>query len=74
MVHATESGTATTYYFQRNLLGEVEEAESAFHVAVEEECPLTLCVAYIRDHVAALTGTEEPAAEATLPEDTADGE
>ena len=50
--------------------------EHAFHVAVEEECPLTLCVAYIRDHVAQLTGTEPsdtPAAEA-LPEDTTDGE
>ena len=23
MVHTTESGTATTYYFQRNLLGDV---------------------------------------------------
>lgn len=50
--------------------------ESAFHAAVEQECPLTLCVAYIRDHVAQLTGTE-PAADA-LPEqtaeDTTDGE
>lgn len=49
------------------------EAEKAFHVAVESECPLTLCVSYIRDHVAQLTGTEESAAEA-LPEDTTDGE
>ena len=49
------------------------EAEKAFHVAVESECPLTLCVSYIRDHVAALTGTEEPETE-TLPEDTTDGE
>ncbi len=49
------------------------EAEKAFHTAVESECPLTLCVAYIRDHIAALTGTEEPASEA-LPEETTDGE
>lgn len=48
------------------------EAESAFHAAVEEECPLTLCVAYIRDHVAELTGTELP--EETVSEDVADGE
>lgn len=37
------------------------EAEKAFHLAVEEECPLTLCAAYIRDHVAQLTGTEDAA-------------
>ena len=49
------------------------EAEIAFHIAVESECPLTLCVSYIRDHVPQLTNTEEPAAEA-LPEDTTDGE
>lgn len=47
------------------------ELESAFHAAVERECPLTLCVSYIRDHVAELTGTET--AEALL-EDTTDGE
>jgi len=35
------------------------EAEKAFHVAVEQECPLTLCVAYIRDHVPQLLGVEE---------------
>ena len=46
------------------------EAESAFHAAVEEECPLALCAAYIRDHVAELTGTvEEP-----VTEDVTDGE
>lgn len=52
------------------------EAESTFHIAVEQECPLTLCVAYIRDHVPALTGTEEPVSEdaAAVIEDTADGE
>ena len=49
------------------------DAEHAFHIAVESECPLTLCVSYVRDHVAQLTGTEESDAEA-LPEDTTDGE
>lgn len=44
------------------------DAEKAFHVAVETECPLALCVTYIRDHVAELMGEEPPA------EDTADGE
>ncbi len=44
------------------------EAETAFHHAVETECPLALCVTYIRDHVAELMG-EEPAAE-----DVTDGE
>lgn len=29
---------------------DTEAAEHAFHVAVEKECPLTLCVAYIRDN------------------------
>lgn len=41
------------------------EAERAFHVAVEEECPLTLCVSYIRDHVPALMGEEMIAEEVT---------
>ncbi len=42
-------------------------AEAAFHTAVETECPLSLCVTYIRDHVAELMG-DEPA------EETSDGE
>ena len=50
------------------------EAEHAFHTAVESECPLTLCVAYIRDHVAELTGTETETEEAALPEESTDGE
>lgn len=54
---------------------DITEAEKAFHVAVESECPLTLCVSYIRDHVPQLTNTEEPAAPAeALPEDATDGE
>lgn len=32
---------------------------AAFHQTVEQECPLTLCVAYIRDHIPQLVG-EEP--------------
>lgn len=43
---------------------DTDELETAFHVAVEEECPLTLCVSYIRDHVPQLMG-EEPAEEPT---------
>ena len=34
------------------------EAETAFHRAVESECPLALCVPYIRDHVAEMIGEE----------------
>ena len=50
------------------------EAEHDFHTAVESECPLNLCVLYIRDHVAELMG-EEPAEEpAPAIEDTTDGE
>ena len=41
---------------------ETEELESAFHTAVESECPLALCVSYIRDHIPQLMG-EEPAEE-----------
>ena len=54
----------------------VEEAEAAFHQAVETECPLSLLVAYIRDHVAELTGTEPaaPSDAEALPQETADGE
>ena len=37
---------------------DVEGAEKAFHLAVEQECPLALCVTYIRDHVAALLGED----------------
>ena len=47
---------------------ETEELEPAFHAAVEEECPLSLCVTYIRDHVPALLGEE------IVSEDTTDGE
>ena len=42
------------------------EAESAFHHAVESECPLSLLATYIRDHVPALLGEEI--------EDESDGE
>lgn len=47
---------------------ETEALESAFHVAVEEECPLSLCATYIRDHIPALLGEE------IASEETADGE
>ena len=39
--------------------GDTEEAEKAFHRTVEQECPLTLCAAYVRDHIPQLTGTDE---------------
>ena len=47
-------------------------AETAFHKAVETECPLSLCVAYIRDHIPQLTGTDEEETPAALPQETAD--
>ena len=47
-------------------------ADAAFHKAVETECPLTLCVAYIRDHIPQLTGTDEEAEPAALPQEPAD--
>ena len=34
-------------------------AESAYHVAVEQECPLALCAEYIRDHIPQLLGADE---------------
>lgn len=49
---------------------DTDAAEHAFHAAVESECPLHLCVAYIRDHVAELMG-EEPA---PAIEESTDGE
>ena len=36
----------------------VEAAESAYHLAVQQDCPLNLCIGYIRDHVAALLGED----------------
>lgn len=48
------------------------EAESAFHTAVESECPLALCVTYIRDHVAQLCGIEVETSSESLPEATAE--
>ena len=53
--------------------GDVETAENAYHLAVQQDCPLDLCVGYIRDHVAALLGedtTDDVVAE--LPEITED--
>ena len=36
---------------------DLTEAEAAFHRAVESECPLTLCVPYIRDHASEFIDT-----------------
>ena len=47
-------------------------AETAFHKAVETECPLSLCVAYIRDHIPQLTGTDEEETPAALSQETSD--
>lgn len=41
--------------------GDTEEAEKAYRLAVQTECPLTLCVAYIRDNPEQFGG--EPEAE-----------
>ena len=49
-------------------------AEQIFHNAVETECPLSLCVTYIRDHIAELMG-EEPIEEIVPAiEESTDGE
>ena len=47
------------------------EAEKTFHLAVEQECPLTLCATYIRDHVPQLLGADEEEILA-MPEETTD--
>lgn len=74
VVGAPNTAAALKAVVEAHKAGEdTTELEHAFHAAVETECPLTLCVAYIRDHVAELTGTEPETAE-TLPEDTTDGE
>lgn len=50
------------------------DLEKAFHLAVESECPLSLCATYIRDHIPALLGEEDEEASVALPqaEETAD--
>ena len=53
---------------------DTDEAEHAFHAAVESECPLHLCVAYIRDHVAELMGEEPVEEPAPAIEESTDGE
>ena len=68
VVGASKTAEALKAIVDAHKIGEdTEELEHAFHVAVEEECPLSLCVTYIRDHVAQLTGTETT-------EDITDGE
>ena len=37
---------------------DLPDGERNFHLAVEQESPLSLCVAYIRDHIPQLTDTE----------------
>ena len=41
-------------------------------MAVEQECPLTLCAAYIRDHIPQLLGEDEEDEDVALPEETTD--
>lgn len=52
------------------------ELHRAFHLAVEQETPLTLCVSYIRDHVSQLLGEEpeEEIPELPVAEDAGDEE
>ena len=51
------------------------EAHTEFHRAVEQECPLALCVTYIRDHVPQLLGREpQEETPALSAEETADEE
>ena len=69
--------TAAALAALRDAYGEkadTAEAEKAFHVAVEQECPLTLCAAYIRDHIPQLLGedAEDAAVENVIVEDAAD--
>ena len=72
VVGAPATAAALTALAEAHKAGEdTAEAERAFHAAVESECPLTLCVGYIRDRVAELLG-EEPVEESA--EDAADGE
>lgn len=69
VIGAPKTAAALTALSETHKAGEdTAEAESAFHTAVEEECPLSLCVTYIRDHVPALMGEEMAS------EETADGE
>lgn len=69
VIGAPKTAAALTALSEAHKAGEdTAAAETAFHAAVEEECPLSLCATYIRDHVPALVGEELPA------EDTADGE
>ncbi|MBR5523651.1 MAG: hypothetical protein IKU51_00080 [Clostridia bacterium] len=60
VIGATRTAAALTALQAAHTAKEdTEEAERAFHRAVESECPLALCAAYVRDHVPQLTGTDE---------------
>ena len=59
------SDTAAAWQALTETEGDTTEAESAFHRAVEAECPLSLCVAYIRDNPEQFGGE---ATEPALPE------
>ena len=59
VIGASQTAEALKVLVETHKAGEdITEAESAFHTAVETECPLTLCVTYIRDHVDALCHLE----------------
>ncbi len=67
VIGAAETAGALTVLHQAHKDKAVtDEMEQAFHRAVEKECPLALCTAYVRDHIPQLTGTdtEETADEA----------
>jgi hypothetical protein len=59
VVGAPDTAAALKAVVEAHKAGEDTAAlESDFHAAVEQECPLTLCVDYIRDHIPALLGDE----------------
>ncbi len=64
VIGATATAEALTALRDGYASKEGAELHRVFRQAVQQECPLTLCVAYIRDHGAELLGEE--------PEDTAD--
>ena len=59
-IGATETAAAWEALYTAE--GDTDEAECAFHRAVEAECPLTLCVAYIRDNPEQFGGKSAPEA------------
>ncbi len=55
---AETAGALTTLHQAHKDKAVTDEMEQIFHRAVERECPLALCAAYVRDHIPQLTGTD----------------